>query len=212
MASNPRNLNKHQKKCATISRRTFVKGALLGLCSASFAAESSKKIAPEKIFCVPAGAKSVDEFTSKCLACGRCVSACKGSVLRISTTQWGILKFMVPFMDFDFGYCKDDCNSCSLACPSGAILPISLAEKSQIKIGRAQIDLKKCLIFSEGKFCDICIKECTQKAIEFRPRGNSKAVKYPKVRNGLCTGCGKCAYLCHATPKAISILPFKIHL
>ena len=192
-----------------ISRKAFAKTLLVGSAAFALAAKSGSE---KKLYCVPAGSGGIDEFLSRCTACGLCVASCKGNVLQPSISQWGLRGFMVPYMDNSAGYCRDDCHNCTKVCPSGAISFLTKKQKLQIKIGLSEIDYGKCLVTSQGKECTVCIDACPQKAIEWRPRGNSSRPKFPKVRKGLCIGCGKCAYLCPTAPKAISIRPFKEHI
>lgn len=192
-----------------ISRKTFAKTLLVGSAAFALAAKSGSE---KKLYCVPAGSGGIEEFLSRCTACGLCVASCKGNVLQPSITQWGLRGFMIPYMDNSTGYCRDDCHNCTKVCPSGAISFLTKKQKLQIQIGLSEIDYGKCLVTSQGKECTVCIDACPQKAIEWRPRGNSSRPKFPKVRKGLCIGCGKCAYLCPTTPKAISIRPFEKHI
>lgn len=192
-----------------ISRKAFAKTLLVGSTAFALAAKSGSE---KKLYCVPAGSVGIDEFLSRCTACGLCVASCKGNVLQPSISQWGLLGFMIPYMDNSAGYCRDDCHNCTKVCPSGAISFLTKKQKLQIKIGLSEIDYGKCLVTSQGKECTVCIDSCPQKAIEWRPRGNSRRPKFPKVRRGLCIGCGKCAYLCPTAPKAISIRPLKEHI
>lgn len=192
-----------------ISRKTFAKTLLAGSAAFALAAKSESE---KKLYCVPAGSGGIEEFLSRCTACGLCIASCKGNVLQPSISQWGLRGFMVPYMDHSTGYCRDDCHNCTKVCPSGAISFLSKKQKLQIKIGLSEIDYGKCLVTSQGKECTVCLDACPQKAIEWRPRGNSRRPKFPKVRKGLCIGCGKCAYLCPTEPKAISILPFEKHI
>lgn len=199
-----------QNSANNISRKTFAKTLIAGAGTLSIAAISKND--DKEIFCVPAGSQGVDEFTSRCIACGLCIASCKGNVLQPSISQWGLSGFMIPYMDFSTGYCKDDCHNCTKVCPSGAISFLTKAQKLEIKIGRARIDYDKCIIVKENKTCTVCEDACPQKAIEFRPRGNSNRKKLPKVMNAMCIGCGKCAYLCPAKPKAIKIDALQKHI
>ena len=107
-------------------------------------------------------------------------------------------------MDFSQGYCVYNCNLCSVVCPTGAIRPLSLAEKQQTKIGLARYDKQQCLITQDGIVCGNCARHCLTQAITMVEDRDGRS--YPVVDDAACIGCGSCEYHCPAEPSAIHII------
>ena len=103
-------------------------------------------------------------------------------------------------MAFERGYCRVNCTTCSTVCPSGAIRPITAAEKSATQIGRAVIDLKRCITGTDNVACSACARICPPGVINLV--GPENAPKKPVVDAERCTGCGACEYVCPARPVA----------
>ena len=145
---------------------------------------------------VPPGARSANDFYSRCTACGLCVAACPNGVLRPS----GDLEhLMQPYMSFERGYCRPECTECSKVCPAGAILPITPEEKTDISIGIAAVNYDLCVVNRDGVNCGNCARHCPTGAIHMvKPEGSEFRV--PSVDASLCIGCGRCEYLCPSRP------------
>jgi Pyruvate/2-oxoacid:ferredoxin oxidoreductase delta subunit len=102
------------------------------------------------------------------------------------------------------GYCEYECNLCGLVCPTGAIQPLTIQQKKQVKIGLATIDTTRCLPYAYGRDCIVCEEHCPipSKAIYFLEKeitlrdGKTRIVKQPLVDADLCTGCGICENKC----------------
>ena len=145
---------------------------------------------------VPPGARSANDFYSRCTACGLCVAACPNGVLRPS----GDLEhLMQPHMSFERGYCRPECSECSQVCPAGAILPITPEEKSDISIGIAAVDYELCVVNRDGVNCGNCARHCPTHAIHMVAKEDSE-LRIPSVDTSLCIGCGTCEYLCPSRP------------
>lgn len=142
---------------------------------------------------VPAGALSLANLTEHCTACQLCVSACPNNVLSPSTS---IENFMQPQMNFTQGYCRPECNRCSEVCPSGAITPIDLIEKSSTQIGRAVVDASLCISATEGIHCGNCARHCPAQAITMVETAGEGSNLRPAVDETRCIGCGSCEYHC----------------
>lgn len=82
----------------------------------------------------PPGSLSADNFSQHCTACQLCVSVCTNHVLRPSGN---LQTFMQPEVSYERGYCRPECVKCSEVCPTGAIRPITKADKTAIQIGHA---------------------------------------------------------------------------
>lgn len=149
----------------------------------------------------PAGAGSLKHFSDHCIACQLCVSACPNRVLRPSTD---LSSLMQPEMSYEKGYCRPECTRCSEVCPAGAIVPVSVEEKSSISIGHAVVDYASCIAAAEGKKCGNCARHCPAGAIRLvsnRP-DDPEAVRIPSVNAERCIGCGACEYNCPVSPRS----------
>lgn len=188
-------------------RRAFLTGAAMLVGTATVEAQKTKfdggfarvipKREPEREGrLVPPGARSANDFYSRCTACGLCVAACPNGVLRPS----GDLEhLMQPHMSFERGYCRPECTECSKVCPAGAILPITPEEKTDISIGIAAVNYDLCVVNRDGVNCGNCARHCPTGAIHMvKPEGSEFRV--PSVDASLCIGCGRCEYLCPSRP------------
>ncbi|MDL2265202.1 4Fe-4S dicluster domain-containing protein [Parabacteroides sp. OttesenSCG-928-G07] len=161
---------------------------------------------------VPPGAEGAKNMQQKCVACQLCVSVCPNNILRPSSN---FSTLMQPEMTFERGYCRPECVKCSEVCPSGAIKPITVADKSAVSIGQAVWIKENCVVNTEGLACTACERHCPTKAITLvpvnpepeQPAGppmgfgqRPPVLKYPVVDKELCIGCGACEYLCPARP------------
>jgi ferredoxin len=161
---------------------------------------------------IPPGSADERHMRSHCVACQLCVAACPNGVLVPSTR---LATLMQPEMTFERGYCRPECVECSEVCPTGAIQKITAAEKTAISVGRAVYNRHLCVVPHDRLPCTACQKGCPTKAISLVPlnseeaerevrggRPRSPILKVPVVDPNLCTGCGKCEYLCPARPLA----------
>lgn len=162
---------------------------------------------PDNRLVSPPGSLSVRHFLDHCTACQLCVAACEGRVLKPSVSQWGLIGFMQPFLDYQRGFCVHGCNRCSQVCPTGAILPLSVEEKLVTKIGTAVFDQDLCVVSRNGTDCAACAEHCPVQAIETIPFGDPHdSLFIPSVHAEVCIGCGACEYVCPVRPhKAIVV-------
>ena len=152
---------------------------------------------------MPPGAGSFERFTSRCVGCGLCISACRGNVLTPSIREYGLRGFMQPHLDFNKGECKFHCKQCVTVCPCGALLPLSKSEKRHLRIGIARYNPKLCVAYLNGQDCGACAEHCPVGALTMEPYKNTTI---PKVNENFCIGCGACQYICPIQPvKAIVV-------
>ncbi len=184
------------------SRRAFLGMGIAGFASAALPelpapAPGSNPAEPghnESPAAVPPGAQSVERFRSHCTACGLCISACPTQVLRPAVLALGIRGFMMPTLDFTRAACAAECVTCSHVCPTGALLPLSLAEKRHTQIGLVHFSQSACRVWKEGVACAQCVTaaHCPTGALE------EQQVSVPTVNADLCRGCRRCARVCPA--------------
>ena len=166
--------------------------------SASPIAALTRKFEPERaVAVVPPGAQSIQQLSARCTGCQLCVSACPNQVLRGTDHGSGMLQ---PTMAFERGYCRVNCVTCAEVCPAGAIRPITPAQKSSMQIGRAVINLDRCITVTDKVTCTACAKICPPRVINLV--GPEDVPKKPVVDAERCTGCGACEYVCPARPFA----------
>ena len=208
-----------------VSRRKFPKLslALFGILMASAQKElkaseeknmykNPKNARSDSRLCVPAGAKSVENFLDKCTGCQACVAACKASILKPSVSEWGLSHFMQPFMDYSSGFCLDTCHSCTKVCPTGAIQFMTLKQKTSTKIGTAMFKRSLCVVKTNGTDCSACGEHCPVQAIEMVPFKGRSGLYIPYVHKDVCIGCGACENVCPVTPKkAIVVRGLAVH-
>lgn len=205
------------------SRRTFlVAGAVIAGAAAAGAkgklsdgglAPIIPKTVPErKGRIVPPGAVSVANLERECTACQLCISSCPNGVLRPSMD---IATFLQPEIGYENGYCRPECTRCGEVCPAGAIVTIDRAEKSAIHIGRAEVDLDRCLSATGAASCGKCSRKCPAGAITMTsvgPEGADGSPLMPVVNEALCIGCGACENLCPVSPvSAIVVSGYEVH-
>jgi len=195
-----------------LARRGFISGAALlivGLFTRSAAFRSladggltpleDKKAPARPNPIIPPGADNVRSFGKRCLGCQLCVSVCPNQVLRPSDK---ISDFLHPRLSYERGYCRPECVKCSEVCPSGAIRPITTAEKSAIQIGYAVWNKDLCIVNTDKVTCTLCSRKCPTGAITMIPQsaGDTKSPKIPMIDTNRCIGCGACEHLCPTRP------------
>lgn len=202
--------NQEDENTDGISRRSFVSLLALFTGGAVMKAQEKtvdgglaiiedKKIPERKTPIVPAGSVSLKNMESHCTGCQLCVSVCPNNVLRPSDD---LKTFMQPVMSYERGYCRPECTKCSEVCPTGAIRPITIEDKSSTQIGHAVWVKENCIPLTNGDQCGLCARRCPAGAITMVPSdpNDEKSPKVPAVNEEKCIGCGACEHLCPARP------------
>lgn len=159
-----------------------------------------EKVAPARQTPItPPGSWSANNMARRCTGCQLCVSKCPNQVLRPSSD---LSTLMQPVMSYERGYCRPECVACAEVCPTGAIQPITKAEKSAIQVGHAVTIRKNCLPLTDGVDCGNCARHCPTGAIEMVPAdaNDEESPMVPAVNVEKCIGCGACENLCPARP------------
>ncbi|OUO96092.1 4Fe-4S binding protein [Barnesiella sp. An22] len=175
------------------------------------AAIEEKKIPKRATPITPPGSLSASHLAQHCTACQLCITNCPNQVLRPSGN---LITFMQPEMSYERGYCRPECTRCSEVCPTGAIRPITVAEKSSIQIGHAVWVKANCIPLTDGVSCGNCARHCPVGAIQMVASDPAVAdsPKIPVVNTERCIGCGTCENLCPARPfSAIYVEGHKQH-
>ena len=147
---------------------------------------------------------SEDDVMRKCIRCGLCVNICPTRAIHPSGTGADYDGTWTPMVVPRLGYCDYTCNRCGEVCPTGAIPKLSLPEKQQTVIGKAEIDENRCIPWSQNVNCIVCQEVCplTEKAIELddmtvtNDEGLEIVVRRPVVVRSRCIGCGLCEHWC----------------
>jgi len=194
--------------------------AMLGSVAAGAAAAVTTRLASasQQRPIRPPGSVPEERFLDLCIRCEQCMKVCPGPVLQAAGLVHGFEALWAPVAVFPHAGCHPDCNFCTQVCPTGAIQPLSLADKRRFVIGLAVVDTGTCLPHHGERDCQLCFDECNAagyRAIEMRPiqlatgpvpEGTFSPeeieqmgrILAPFVKPDACVGCGLCEYRCHS--------------
>ncbi|MCU0597040.1 MAG: 4Fe-4S binding protein [Desulfobacterota bacterium] len=146
----------------------------------------------------PPGALPETEFQARCVRCGECMKGCLTNTLQPVWFEAGLSGLWTPKITARLAGCEQGCNLCGQVCPTAAIRPLSLEEKSFAKVGTARIDKTRCIAWEQDKKCLICDEICPYNAIVSQfMAGHSVTV--PVIDEDKCNGCGYCECKCPVT-------------
>ena len=130
----------------------------------------------------PPGALPERQFLERCIKCGQCMRVCPTNVIHPAGLQAGLEGLWTPVLNFRIGTsgCQRKCIACGHLCPTAAIRPIDLDERTgqgrfasagPIRIGTAFIEQGRCLPWAMSTPCIVCQENCpvSPKAIVTRP-------------------------------------------
>jgi polyferredoxin len=163
----------------------------------------------ERLALRPPGTSESD-LRNKCIRCGECINVCPTGALQAGTSNAGYDGLWTPVLIPRHGYCDYSCRRCGEVCLTEAIPNLSLDEKRQAVIGKAEIDRNRCIPWADQQNCIVCQEMCPlpEKAIELKEvtvtnsEGYETTVLQPEVIEERCTGCGICEHQCPLRGKA----------
>jgi len=145
----------------------------------------------------PPGALPEPEFLERCARCARCIKVCPNQALQPAPLSAGLSTMETPQLAPRKGRC-DLCLLCQEVCPTGAIRRLPAGK---VKIGTAILDQASCLAWQQGKYCLLCVEQCTFQAVRMDEK------RRPFVRAASCIGCGACENGCLVAGAAIHVYP-----
>ena len=186
-----------------------------------------KKPKREKLI-TPPGSLSIRNLRTHCTACQLCIDACPNDVLRPSSS---LDRFMQPEVSYERGYCRPECTRCSEVCPTSAIRPVTVEQRTAIQVGHAVWTRDLCIPVRDEKPCGLCARKCPAQAIQMVPLQagvhqdgwrwrdadnneipREKVLLIPVVNEEKCIGCGACENLCPSSPiSAICVEGHEVH-
>jgi ferredoxin-type protein NapF len=170
-------------------RRIFIGGALGAATAIIFPGLTKSKLPSIR----PPASIGNKSFNALCVRCGSCIKVCPSNILKHENRMG--MGLMTPVIEFDNGYCLEDCNRCGSVCPSGAITKFSVGAKKDLKIARVALTSNTCLLMN-FKECRICKSACHYDSINFEPYNGSSLQLKPVVNYDKCNGCGACSVIC----------------
>jgi ferredoxin len=180
-----------------IRRRKVIGSLALGFIAASVFRMDALRLKRSHDFVRPPGSVPEEQLLSRCYRCGECMKVCLTGGIQPAVLEAGLSGLWTPVLVPRVGGCEKTCNMCGQVCPSGAIRPLHLVEKTFVKIGTASIDRTRCIAWEQQKLCLICDEICPFAAIDFKlvvdAEGQSKK---PFINEEVCTGCGLCEMKC----------------
>ena len=146
----------------------------------------------------PPGSISLERFKDKCTGCQICVVRCPSQVLRPTGLEYGLDYMLKPRLAYISSYCNYECTVCSDVCPTGAIKPLTIEEKTTTQVGIATFFKGRCVVNTEEKDCGACAEHCPTQAVHMVPYKGTLTI--PQINPDLCIGCGGCESICPVRP------------
>lgn len=140
-----------------------------------------------------------DAFVRACIGCGLCGEICPPKCIQFDKAQGGNA-VNTPYIDPELKACTL-CGKCMEVCPTEALI---VTERTDVKMGLAQIDRLACYPWVDRGVCGACVAICPlgDKAIKF----NFANMYQPVVIEEGCVGCGLCVEICPHPSLPIAIV------
>lgn len=180
-----------KSKGVDISKRSAMLAGFGGLLLSLLLSTTRRRGYPRLIR--PPNALEEGKFVNACVRCGKCMKVCPTGGLQPCLFEGGWEAFWTPVLVPSIGPCESYCNACGEVCPTRAIKPFRVKEKSKIRIGTAVINRSTCLVWADGEICFVCVEVCPYKAVRKTPKGLA-------VLGEICVGCGICEFNCPTQP------------
>jgi MauM/NapG family ferredoxin protein len=149
----------------------------------------------------PPGALPERDFQARCVRCGECIKGCLTNTLQPVWFEAGLSGVWTPKITARLAGCEQGCNLCGQVCPTAAIRPLTLEEKSFAKVGTARIDKTRCIAWEQDKKCLICDEICPYNAIVSQ-FVTGHPITVPVIDEDKCNGCGYCECKCPVAGEA----------
>jgi polyferredoxin len=146
----------------------------------------------------PPGSLAETAFVTACVRCGECMKACMTNTLQPAVGEGGLEALGTPVVVPRVGACAQPCTLCGQVCPTRAIEPFTVEEKTHLYIGTASVDRSTCIAWASGRECVICDEACSYNAIS--QDVSEAGVLRPVVDERTCVGCGMCEWVCPVEP------------
>ena len=171
----------------------YAAAALLGVQAVAYIAHQTDGLIR------PPVAQGENDFSSRCVKCGRCIEACPYAALVPASADAGSAVGS-PTLDLRNQACRL-CHDfpCAAACPTDALRDVAAVE--DVDMGHAVIDEDLCIAL-QGMRCEVCYRACPlidrAITIDYRLReGDSiHSVFAPVIDEQACVGCGLCVERC----------------
>lgn len=156
----------------------------------------------------PPGAQGEDDFSARCIKCGKCIEACPYLALSPAPGDQGAAAGtpMINAREQACRLCED--FPCVNACPTNALRNIE--KRADVRMGTAVIDEKLCIAF-QGMRCEVCYRTCPlideAISIDYRMLEGDviHSVFAPVINEGKCVGCGLCVERCVVSEPDVAI-------
>ncbi|MEA4975131.1 MAG: 4Fe-4S dicluster domain-containing protein [Paludibacter sp.] len=198
------------------SRRRFLTAlSLTALAAGRVLADKTLRLGPKKNVArtqpiMPPGAFSIEKFSRQCTSCHLCVSKCPAQIIKPAFLEYGIGGVMQPMLDFKHQFCNYDCTICADVCPTGALTHLDQETKHHTQIGRVQLYLENCIVYTDETSCGACSEHCPTQAVHMVPYKGHLTI--PEINPEICVGCGGCEFICPSQPwKAIFVEGVTLH-
>lgn len=112
--------------------------------------------------------------------------------------EYGLDYMLKPRLAYISSYCNYECTVCSDVCPTGAIKPLTIEEKTTTQVGIATFFKGRCVVNTEEKDCGACAEHCPTQAVHMVPYKGTLTI--PQINPDLCIGCGGCESICPVRP------------
>ena len=145
----------------------------------------------------PPGALAEEEFVTACVRCGECMKVCQMNALQPAFGEGGLEALGTPIIVPRMGPCIQPCDLCGAVCPTRALEPFTVEEKSHLYLGTASIDRSTCIAWAADRQCLVCDEACSYDAISQK---EVEGIPRPVVHEDICVGCGICEWVCPVEP------------